>query len=481
MFDAIRFNIRLVTSFRLFIGLMLGLIAFGIYNMINLSDLTGKLYRHPFSVSTSVLRIEGNIIRMHRSMKDVALARSEEEIHAAHARVDGYEEEVKEDFLIIHERFLGSKKLVKEAERAFLNWRAIREEVIALMLKGEKQKAADITKGKGAAHIDHLMDDMRGLKDFAFNKADAFISQAMETKERTLFTSYLFGGLILLIGWSLGRGLSRSMEEVVGVVSSSSAEMATTLNQQERIISQQSASAHETNTTMEELRASSRQTAEQAEDSSILSKKVLELSEEGLDQVEEMLSAMAETKEKVGAIAHQIVRLSEQTSQIGNITGLVTDFAAETKMLAMNAAVEAVRAGEHGKGFSVLSVEIRKLAGESKRSADKISQLVEEIQKATNATVMVTEEGTKKVSASMVMASSTAETFQEVADSIGGATESVQQIALNAQQQAVAVNQVVEAMGALSDGAKEASDGMGQVKVGIASLNDAAQKLKSMV
>lgn len=283
------------------------------------------------------------------------------------------------------------------------------------------------------------------------------------------------------VGWFFARSISVPLNEVITVVSSSSTQIAASVNEQERIAAQQAASVNETNTTMEELGSSSRQSAEQAESAAGNAQKALELAEHGMSRVEDMMGGMGSAKQKVEAIAQQILRLSEQTSQIRDITGLVADFAKETKMLAMNAAVEAVRAGEHGKGFSVLSVETRKLADESKRSAERINALVSEIQKATDATVMVTEEGTKTVESSMQIAENTASTFREVADSVNSASESSQQISLNVRQQAIAMKQVVEAMKSLTAGAKESAAGISQVKTGIQTLNEAAQKLRQMV
>ncbi len=87
--------------------------------------------------------------------------------------------------------------------------------------------------------------------------------------------------------------------------------------------------------------------------------------------------------------------LSEQIGQIYNITNLVGDIANQTNMLALNAAVEAARAGEQGKGFAVIATEIRKLADQSRKSAERINNLVTDIQNATNTTVIVTDEGKK--------------------------------------------------------------------------------------
>lgn len=309
--------------------------------------------------------------------------------------------------------------------------------------------------------------------------------EAYELVDDLQYAIWFFGGstaiIVIVTGWFFGRSLTRPLLNTINNLSSASSQIAATINEQERITAQQSTSVAETNTTMEELGASAQQSAEQASTSAHNMKTVLNSSQEGVARMEEMLRAMENLKEKVNAIARQILHLSEQTNQIGNISDMVTLFANETKMLAMNAAVEAVRAGEHGKGFSVISVEIRKLADESKRSAERIRALVEEVQQATNATVMVTEEGTKTVETSRILAQNTMETFNQVANLIGYAHESTQQISLNVRQQADAVRQVLEAMKALNTSAKETAVGISQTKGGIQNLNGAAQDLKRMV
>ncbi|MBF0401059.1 MAG: methyl-accepting chemotaxis protein [Magnetococcales bacterium] len=289
------------------------------------------------------------------------------------------------------------------------------------------------------------------------------------------------GIIVVVVGWFFSRTISQPLQQVIHVISSSSAQMAASLTEQERVASQQAASVNETNTTMEELGASARQSAEQAELAANGADKALELSQFGMSRVESTLANMDQAKAKVEAIAQQILLLSEKTGQIRDIANLVSDFANETKMLAMNAAVEAVRAGEHGKGFAVLAMETRKLADESKRSAGKINALVAEVQKANNATVMATEEGSKTVAEGIVISQNTAETFREVAQSMDSASRGAQQISLNIRQQSVAIRQVVEAMKSVNAGARESVAGMSQVKEGIRTLNEAAQTLQRMV
>lgn len=287
--------------------------------------------------------------------------------------------------------------------------------------------------------------------------------------------------LSTLIGFVVISRTSFRMNTSANAIASSSSEIASTVEQQERTTSQQAASVNETTTTMEELSASSRQSAEQAEASAAGARQALSLAGNGTKAVERTLEGMENLKLKVAAIAEQILRLSEQTSQIGNISNLVSDLANQTNMLALNAAVEAVRAGEHGKGFSVVASEIRKLADQSKNSADKISTLVTDIQNAINATVMATDEGTKTVEEGVRVAQDTADSFAGVADAVNNVVLNNQQISLNIKQQAIAIQQVVEAMNSLNIAAKETATGITQIRVGTHRLNDAAQTLKAIV
>ena len=283
------------------------------------------------------------------------------------------------------------------------------------------------------------------------------------------------------VGLVFARSISNPLNKIINSLSATSTQIASTVEEHERIASQQSASVNETTTTMDELGASSRQSAEQAEASASGSRQAFELASQGSTVVSDMRENMMIMREKIVAIAEQILNLSEQTSQIATVTNLVSDFANETKMLAMNAAVEAVRAGEFGKGFSVVAMEIRKLADQSKGSTERINALVSDIQKSTNSTVMVTEEGSRAVEQVVKLVQATEETFTEIVASINSSTESSQQISLNVKQQAAAIKQIVEAMNTLNTGAKETANGIAQTKLGVQNLDEAAQTLKIMV
>ena len=167
--------------------------------------------------------------------------------------------------------------------------------------------------------------------------------------------------VVSAIAISLARRTTRSVNEIVRAIASSSSQIAVTVEQQERIASQQLYAVDRTATTMDELGESSKACAEQAASAALGAAQALKLTAGGSQAVDNTLKEMATLTENVGAIQKQILRLSEQTDRIGNISSLVSDLANQTNMLALNAAVEAVRAGESGKGFAVRAQKLWKM------------------------------------------------------------------------------------------------------------------------
>ncbi len=287
-------------------------------------------------------------------------------------------------------------------------------------------------------------------------------------------------GLALVVGVSR-IAFKKPIQEVVHVLSSTSTQIAATIEEQDRMASLQSGSVQDTTVTMEELKASSMKVAEQSETAATGAQTASTLAEQGAIAIQDVIDSMNDVRQKVETIARQIGHLHEQSGQIESITRLVTDLANQTNLLSLNAAIEAVRAGEHGKGFAVVAGEIRKLADQSKASAEKIQGLVGKIQKNTTETVLSTEEGTSTVKATTTLAQSAAESFAGVQTAVTKAFESALQISLNVKQQASAIKPVVEAMEAVTAGAKETAAGLHETKIGIHTLKETADRLKAMV
>jgi methyl-accepting chemotaxis protein len=282
-------------------------------------------------------------------------------------------------------------------------------------------------------------------------------------------------------GMFYGKALSRPISRATAEIFTTSSELSITTDEHERTAAQQAVAVNETSATMNELGRSAQQSILQADTANQDAQKAVNNAQESANTMQDMLSSMEMLRSKVDHIGSQILRLSEQTGQIGHVTDAVKDIANQTNLLALNAAVEATRAGEHGKGFTVVSQEIRKLAEQSKKSAEHISNLLENIQKVTNVTVLAAEAGTQTAQQSSKQLETAKRSFDALSDAVNNIADVLQQISLTAKQQANATNQVVEAMNMLNTGAKETANGISQSKLAIQNLNKAAGQLQEMI
>jgi methyl-accepting chemotaxis protein len=250
-----------------------------------------------------------------------------------------------------------------------------------------------------------------------------------------------------LNGMVVGLGdLSAQVRQGSTQIGQATAEILASVSQQTAGANQQSAAVSETSTTVEEVRASSEQAARQAKLVAEQAMTSVQVSDEGYEVVESIVGGMADIKDRVEAIAADILALSTQTQAIGDITALVNDLADQSNLLALNAAIEAAKAGEQGKGFAVVAQEVRNLAEQSKQATAQVRAILGDIQKATNAAVMATEQGTRVVETGMSLTTRAGEVIGQLSETIRVASDSAQRIVASAQEQNAGMDQIAQAM-----------------------------------
>lgn len=321
-----------------------------------------------------------------------------------------------------------------------------------------------------------------------FEFTDAAVNTAEEdavAEARQLRTIQLFVALINFIIISAiiagSRRITNTLDEFTNVIAKSSEDIAVKVENQEAVANEQASSVSQTTSTVDTLGEASRRSAVQAEESAKSASTALSLAESGAETVEQTRVGMESLKERVREIAEQIMNLSEQTEQIAGVSELVGDLANQTNMLALNAAVEAARAGEYGKGFGVVAGEIRKLADQSRKSADKINNLVLDVQAAMNSAVMVTDEGKKTAESSIELALDTAESFIGVKNAVNNVFANTSEISQAAKQQAVSIQEILAAINALNLGAMDTAADMEKVKTSAINLRKSTEELKAIV
>ncbi|TYR80751.1 methyl-accepting chemotaxis protein [Priestia megaterium] len=197
-----------------------------------------------------------------------------------------------------------------------------------------------------------------------------------------------------------------------------------------------------------------------ASDSSITASNNVQKGNHALEQV---VAQMNSINDSVNEGVSIVRLLGEHSREIGKIIEVITQISEQTNLLALNAAIEAARAGEHGKGFAVVAEEVRKLAEETKASANQISQLINTIQEDTAKAVVSMEKGETEVKSGFEVVSTAGEAFKKILQSIQQVTEQAQEASATSQEISASVEEVTAAVGEVATIASEAAASTDQV------------------
>ncbi len=221
----------------------------------------------------------------------------------------------------------------------------------------------------------------------------------------------------------------------------------------------------ETLATSQEMRVTISETSRQAQAVADAAQQSVDISKNGQDAVTATVTGMEIIERQVSDIARSILALSERTQQISQIISAVEEIANQSRMLALNASIEAARAGEEGLGFAVVAREMRLLAGQSREAITRVSGILNEIQRAADTAVMVTEEGRTGAQAGMELASQAGVSIRGLTAVIEEAARVAIQIAASTHQQTNAMDQLVLAMKSIKRASAQTSASIKEVGV----------------
>jgi len=290
----------------------------------------------------------------------------------------------------------------------------------------------------------------------------------------------VMGNALSAMGSSL-REITREIIEGVNVLASSSSEIMASTNQVASGATETAAAVSETTSTVEEVKQTALVSSQKAKSVADTAQRAVQVAQVGRRSVEESIVGMGRIQGQVEAIAESIVRLSEQSQTIGEIIATVNDLAEQSNLLAVNAAIEAAKAGEQGKGFAVVAQEVKSLAEQSKEATSQVRTILNDIQKATNAAVMATEQGNKAVEDGVRQSKEAGEAIRQMSMSIDESSQAANQIAASSQQQLTGMDQVAMAMENIRQASEQNVTGMRQVELTVQGLHDLGQKLKDLV
>jgi twitching motility protein PilJ len=232
-----------------------------------------------------------------------------------------------------------------------------------------------------------------------------------------------------------------------------------------------------TSSAVEELTVSMKQVSNNAEASAEAARRALDAAEQGNRSVRDTLEGMQRIRSSVQATAKRIKALGDRSLEISEIVNVINDITEQTNLLALNAAIEAARAGEAGRGFAVVADEVRKLAEHSRSATKDIAALIKAIQAETNDAVVVMEEGTKEVEIGAKLADQAGRALDAISSVVRQSAELVQEISLASKQQVRGTEGVANAMQIISNITRQTSQGARQTSRTVEQLVHMSEQL----
>jgi methyl-accepting chemotaxis protein len=249
--------------------------------------------------------------------------------------------------------------------------------------------------------------------------------------------------------------INEELYEGVSVLSSASSEILTVTTQLATASSQTATTVNDTSDTVEGVRKKTDIVILKSKSVSEKAMKAITVSGEGQKSVQEILDGMNHIQRQMDTIGMSVIKLSEQSQAIGEIIATVTDISEQSNLLAVNASIEAAKAGDFGRGFAVVAHEIHNLAEQSKQATANIRTILTDIQRGVSSTVVSTEQGTRSVADAVRLTRDAREAIEVLTRSIADSSREAIEITSSIQEQAAGVDQISLAMEKIRDAAQK--------------------------
>lgn len=277
------------------------------------------------------------------------------------------------------------------------------------------------------------------------------------------------------------REVASKTRAVTENLNASAAQIFATTKEQAAATRQQAAAVQQITATVEEINQSGKQVAERAKQLSGSAQSMANASGLGLQAVESIVKAMEGIRHQAGSVADNIVTLSERTQAIGEIIATVTDIAEQSNLVALNAAIEAADAREDGRRFAVVAGEIKNLADQAKDATRRVRNILEEIQRGINTSVLLTEEAMKRVEYGRDKVTVAEDAIRKMTANVSESANAFQQIGGATNQQQIGFEQVVQALQEIRQASQQTASSTGQLEAAAGGFNHLSQQLRDVV
>ncbi len=277
------------------------------------------------------------------------------------------------------------------------------------------------------------------------------------------------------------RDVARQAWSVAENLNAATSEILASTQQQAASTAEQAAAVQQANATMAELSQSGAQISERAKQVATAAEAVTAASATGLQSVKNTSTTMEAIREQAEAVAENVISLSEKTQAVGEIIATVNDIAEQSHLLALNAAIQAAQAGEHGRSFSVVAAEMKNLAAQSKEATVQVRSILGDIQKGIATSVMLTEEAVKRAGSGKQQASGADQAIRQLSEKLEDSIRAFQQIVAGSAQQQIGFDQVTQAFRNIAVASQETASSTKQSEAAADNLSSLARQLREVV
>lgn len=514
-------SVKLISAF-VIISIILAFVGFyGLANLGKMNTSLDSMYKDKLVTITDISLSQMSYLRTRLDIRDLELlAETKEDKDKIVERFKVNKKAVEEKFTTFRKTKLSldDQELIKKFDEKWLEYNKFVDQLIQLSYEGNEVEFKALLK-----KFDALGNEIRSMMTTI---VDAHIKEAKQadldgkalyysTRTITITIILVATFISILFGYVISQIIARPLNRVVGLVGKVAAgdlretsdintqdeigQLAQSVNKMivslRQIISGVISSSHSVAAASQQISAGSEDiassTMNQAQSAQTMNELIIEFSEaiNSVAQSAEMASELTSGTEKkakdggkivnlsiegMNKVNDQMSRLENDSSKIGEIIEVIDDIADQTNLLALNAAIEAARAGEQGRGFAVVADEVRKLAERSSEATKQITSIIKGMQNNTQQSV-------KSVLDSVLQTQQTGEAFDEIIQMINESSQKVLEIAAASEEQAAQSSEVMKAIGDIAAASEEAAAAAEQTAASSQSLAKLAEELNNSV
>ncbi|MGE0823571.1 MAG: methyl-accepting chemotaxis protein [Candidatus Binatia bacterium] len=370
-----------------------------------------------------------------------------------------------------------------------LGWLITRS--ITLPLRKMTIVAAQLATGDVSQHLSYQSRDEIGALATAFGTLIQYIQNLAKAAEIVskgdLTVQIIPQSEHDILAWSFARmvdnlrAMNRQIQDGTKVLTSSISQILASVSQLTVSTTETATAVRQTATTLEEVKQIAHTANSKAKELALRGESAVTTSQKGEQALEQASTGLNHIRGQMESIANGVLGLGEYSRAISDIIDSVNSIADQSSLLALNAAIEAAKAGDRGKGFTVVSQEVRNLASQSRHATAEIETILNNIRKAVNTAILVTEQGTKSVQVGVSQSLEAGESFQYLAQSVNEVAQAMTMLATSSEQQLLGLTQVVTAMADIQRASNQSAEGMGEIKDAAKTLHGVGQTLQAVV